>query len=51
MACGISYFSHYVVNDKFLKDGDLVLVDAGVEYEGYASDITRSKIYLCFLTI
>src|SRR5699024_3048231 len=33
---------HYVENDQRLKDGDLVLVDAGCEYEHYASDITRT---------
>ena len=33
---------HYVNNDKTLKDGDLVLIDAGAEYLGYASDITRT---------
>ncbi|ORX49928.1 hypothetical protein DM01DRAFT_1338059 [Hesseltinella vesiculosa] len=33
---------HYVRNDMLLKDGDLVLVDAGGEYHGYASDITRT---------
>jgi len=33
---------HYVNNDAELKDGDLLLVDAGAEYEGYASDITRT---------
>lgn len=33
---------HYVENDKKLKDGDLVLVDAGGELEHYASDITRT---------
>ncbi|KAI9827667.1 MAG: hypothetical protein M1826_006230 [Phylliscum demangeonii] len=32
---------HYVRNDDRLHDGDLVLVDAGGEYGGYASDITR----------
>ncbi len=33
---------HYVNNDKQLKDGDLLLIDAGVELECYASDITRT---------
>ena len=29
-------------NDKELKDGDLVLIDAACEYQFYASDITRT---------
>ena len=33
---------HYVENDQKLKSGDLVLIDAGCEYEYYASDITRT---------
>jgi Xaa-Pro aminopeptidase len=33
---------HYVTNDALLRDGDLLLIDAGAEYEGYASDITRT---------
>jgi Xaa-Pro aminopeptidase len=33
---------HYVENDRKIEDGDLVLVDAGCEYEGYAADITRT---------
>ena len=33
---------HYTENNKPLNDGDLVLIDAGAEYGGYASDITRS---------
>jgi len=33
---------HYIQNDKPLKDGDLILIDAGCEYEYYASDITRT---------
>jgi Xaa-Pro aminopeptidase len=33
---------HYVRNDAPLKDGDLLLVDAGCELDGYASDITRT---------
>ena len=33
---------HYVANDDVLNDGDLVLIDAGCEYEHYASDVTRT---------
>lgn len=33
---------HYVDNRHRLKDGDLVLIDAGCELAGYASDITRT---------
>jgi len=33
---------HYVQNDAILKDGDLLLIDAGCELDGYASDITRT---------
>lgn len=33
---------HYISNQDELKDGDLLLVDAGAEYQGYASDITRT---------
>jgi len=33
---------HYTRNDGEMKDGDLVLVDAGCEYGYYASDITRT---------
>ncbi len=33
---------HYTENVAPLKDGDLLLVDAGCEYAGYASDITRT---------
>ncbi len=33
---------HYVGNDQTLKDGELVLIDAGCEYGGYASDVTRT---------
>lgn len=33
---------HYVANDKLLPDHALVLIDAGCEVEGYASDITRT---------
>lgn len=33
---------HYISNDKLLSDDTLVLIDAGCEVEGYASDITRT---------
>ena len=33
---------HYHDNDSVLKDGDLVLIDAGCEVEYYASDVTRT---------
>ena len=33
---------HYVENREPLKDGDLVLIDAGCELDYYASDITRT---------
>lgn len=33
---------HYNDNNKPIRDGDLVLIDAGAEYENYASDITRT---------
>jgi len=33
---------HYIENNKPLNDGELLLVDAGCEFESYASDITRT---------
>ncbi|KAJ1799199.1 aminopeptidase [Coemansia sp. RSA 2399] len=33
---------HYVQNSGIMKDGDLILVDAGAEFAAYASDITRT---------
>lgn len=33
---------HYVFNDQDLKDGDLLLIDAGAEYEYFTGDITRT---------
>lgn len=33
---------HYVMNNQILNENDLLLVDAGSEYHGYSSDITRT---------
>ena len=33
---------HYVANQDSLRDGDLVLIDAGCEWDYYAGDITRT---------
>jgi Xaa-Pro aminopeptidase len=33
---------HYIANDQKLRDGDLLLIDAGCELGGYASDVTRT---------
>jgi Xaa-Pro aminopeptidase len=33
---------HYVANNGPLREGELLLCDAGAEYRGYASDITRT---------
>jgi len=33
---------HYVENDAVLGNGELLKVDAGCEYRGYASDVTRT---------
>ena len=33
---------HYSANSAVLQEGDLVLIDAGCELDGYASDITRT---------
>ncbi|MFT5592000.1 MAG: Xaa-Pro aminopeptidase [Oceanicoccus sp.] len=33
---------HYTHNDQQIKDGDLILIDAGCEVNHYASDITRT---------
>jgi Xaa-Pro aminopeptidase len=41
-AGGNATILHYIDNKDQLKDGDLLLLDAGAEYKGYASDITRT---------
>lgn len=33
---------HYIANDAQLLNGELLLIDAGGEYWGYGSDITRT---------
>lgn len=33
---------HYISNNTVLKDGDLLLIDAACELDGYAADITRT---------
>ena len=33
---------HYITNNQPIRDGDIVLIDAGAELKGYASDITRT---------
>ncbi|VVC76847.1 Xaa-Pro aminopeptidase [Aquicella siphonis] len=33
---------HYINNNQKIADGDLVLIDAGAEYQNYAADITRT---------
>jgi Xaa-Pro aminopeptidase len=33
---------HYITNDQVCNDGDVILMDFGCEYGGYASDLTRS---------
>ena len=33
---------HYRDNNRQMQDGELLLIDAGCEYQGYASDITRT---------
>lgn len=43
VACGNSANTlHYINNDKKLVTGELILIDAGCEYEYYVSDITRT---------
>ncbi|KAL4230342.1 Xaa-Pro aminopeptidase 3 [Mactra antiquata] len=54
---------HYIQNNQLIYDGELVLMDAGCEYHGYTSDITRTwpvsgrftraqrKVYLSVLAV
>ena len=35
---------HYINNNSSLNDDEFILIDAGAEYENYASDITRTYI-------
>lgn len=39
---GNSCILHYISNRDQLKDGDLLLIDAGAEYDYYSADITRT---------
>jgi len=45
---------HYVSNNQLIQNGDMVLMDAGCEYHGYTSDITRTwpinGTYTCSIT-
>ncbi|MGL6124890.1 MAG: aminopeptidase P family protein [Metamycoplasmataceae bacterium] len=40
-----SAMPHHHPTEKTLKDGDIVKIDFGSYYKGYASDITRTMIY------
>ena len=33
---------HYIANDSIIQDGEVILVDAGGEYNNFVSDITRT---------
>jgi Xaa-Pro aminopeptidase len=33
---------HYPADDRVIEDGELVLIDAGAEYDHYATDVTRT---------
>lgn len=37
-----STIAHYMANDKVIEDGEVVCVDAGARFGGYAADITRT---------
>lgn len=43
IASGIrSAWAHGVASDKMIEDGDMVVIDFGAFYHGYAADITRT---------
>jgi Xaa-Pro aminopeptidase len=54
---------HYSANNRQMKDGDVVYMDYGADYEYYTSDVTRTwpvsgrftpeqeKMYLCILEV
>lgn len=33
---------HYGANDQVMQDGDLIVIDSGADYRGYAADVTRT---------
>ncbi|XP_076549350.1 xaa-Pro aminopeptidase 3 isoform X2 [Osmia lignaria lignaria] len=33
---------HYISNNQIIQNGEMVLMDAGCEYHGYSSDVTRT---------
>ena len=38
-------FPHGSIQPQKLRDGDVVLIDAGCTVDGYASDITRTTVF------
>lgn len=47
---------HYNDNHRLMQNGDILLIDAGAEYFGYAADITRtpfisSYVHHCYIMI
>ena len=39
---GNAVILHYTENDRLIRDGDLLLIDAGAEYEYFSADVTRT---------
>jgi Xaa-Pro aminopeptidase len=33
---------HYTTNDRIMREGELLLIDAGAEYDGYCADVSRT---------